>query len=320
MWVNEVTKSTREQKEATFRKVHSFLEENPRMTYRRISKQLDIYEKTASNLVNTMIEEGIITNPQARIKSYGNVKEYVYFLDVKNKLRTYHKWIKEECVVYAGVLVGSPNFWVVSEQPLSIEGEMYVKGVRSDYYVAEPSKMEWNESIAKMREVVSNFPLWEQDESPLAFHLDEELLWDDEDAVLYQEFKYNLRIPYKPLMRKYCISCRKIKTWLKRLYETCTVFTRYFPGGINLHDPYLFFIQTDYEKALVDLFGCFPTSTLYFKVGDMLIIEPYLRSDYLRGNFYHRIQIPSLLETLIEKEYITDYNYVLEEYSYWRSV
>ncbi len=295
-----------------------FSSRNPRITYKSISNKLNVHEKTASRIMNTMFEQGIITNPQVRIRSYANVREYIYFMDVENKLKVYHDFKKEKSVLYTGVLIGSPNIWVVSDRPLKIENPVY-EGIRSDYCVAEPSRMEWNKSIARMRQVVEQVPL-QLSESPLRFHLDEELSWDYEDDILYREFKYDLRKFYKPLMRKYRISSRKIQTWLKRLTETCTVFTRYFPDGINLYDPYLFFIRTEYEKALVDLFGLLPTSTLYFKVGDVLIIEPYLRSDYLRGNYYHRTQIPSMLEVLKEKGYITDYNYVLEEYSYWRSV
>lgn len=299
-------------------KIHSLMDENPRITFKSISKRLNVYEKTASKLVNTMFAQGIITTPQARIKSYSNVKEYVYFMDVENKLKAYHAFIKEGAVVYVGVLIGSPNFWVVSEKPLSLEHVVYA-GVRSDYFVGYPSWMKWKESVAAMKEAVKGFPLTEG-ESPLLCRLDEKLLWDKEDDILYRELKYNLRKPYKPLMRKYCISSRKIQKWLKRLPETCTVFTRYFPEGIRLYDSYLFFVRTNYEKALIDLFGLLPTSTLYFKVGDVLVIEPYLQTGYLRQNFFHKIQIPSLLETLKEKEYIKDYNYVLEEYSYWRRV
>lgn len=314
-----MVKSTKPEREERFRRIHGFLQENPRMTYRSISERLKVNEKTASGMVHLMIEQGIITNPQARIRSYRNVREYVSFVQVKNKFKAYQRAMKDESVLYAGVLMGSPNFWVVSRHPGEVGGDVYVEGVRSDFYVAEPSRKTWNESIAAMKDVVEHFPA-ERGESPLAFHGDEELRWDEEDDTLYWEFKYNVRREYKKLMKKYCISCRKIKTWLKRSNETCTVFTRFFPDGITFYDPHLFFIKTRYEKSVVDLFGMLPTSTLYFKVGDVLVVEPYLRTDYFRESFSRKAQIPLMLEALSDRGYITDYNYVLEDYSYWRTV
>ena len=148
-----MTKSTKNKKETQFRKIHSLMDENPRITFKSISKRLKVYEKTASKLVNTMFAQGIITTPQARIKSFWNMKEYVYFMDVENKLKAYHAFIKEGAVVYVGVLIGSPNFWVVSEKPLSLEYVVYA-GVRSDYYVGYPSWMSWKESVAAMKQLM----------------------------------------------------------------------------------------------------------------------------------------------------------------------
>ncbi|MBU7009355.1 MAG: hypothetical protein HXS46_01595 [Theionarchaea archaeon] len=158
-----------------------------------------------------------------------------------------------------------------------------------------------------MRKKVDDFN--QKDYEPKGYienHWNETIEWDEEDEILYRYFKYNLRKPMKLISAKYCISGQKSYEWLERLPKACTILTSFFPETISAYDPYIFVFETDYEDFIIDLFSELPTSCLFFKVSDKLVLYAHMRGNLLRSTDSeafdtNKLQIPLLIMNLARK-------------------
>jgi hypothetical protein len=145
--------------------------------------------------------------------------------------------------------------------------------------------------------------------------------WDEEDEKLYNAFQYDLRRKLTPVMKENLISGEKIYKWFSRLHETCTIYTQFYPDGIDQYDPYLLTIDTEYEDFVIDLFSQFPTSSTFFTVEEKLFCFCNAKSTYLRRvtrpvNGIEDLEIPLIFKILKQKKYINTWGYSSIEYYY----
>lgn len=280
---------------------------NPRRYIKEIASILQVDPRTASTIMREAFEQGYVTTPQIRRRSYANIKEYVYFVNCKDPLEQYIRYSDNTNVVYHAVLIGFANLMIFSKKKMDIDGDVLIEGYRSDYYVAFAPDQSWESAVKVMQEKVENFnPGNYGPKERIKTHWDESILWDAEDEILFREFKYNLRKALTDIMRKHLISTTKIYEWFKRLPECCTVFTRYFPEGGSSYDPCLFMVETDYEDFIIDLFSELPTSSLFFKVSDKLFLSGRMlktswRRDDLDMSNITQLHIPLLLKDCKER-------------------
>jgi len=262
---------------AQLRRIYEVLIQNFRITITDISKDLGIDRTTARNRVREAFDEGYISEPNVRKKSYLPFIEHVYFVHCKDPLEQYLRFSEDERIVYHAVMDGFANLWVISKEEIDIEGDILISGPRSDYHVAFAPNHSWKTAVKIMKEKVEKFdPDKYEPKGIIQIHWDETIEWDEEDEILYRYFKYDLRKPVTPLKREYSIATRKFKDWLKKLPEYCTIITRYFPGKRSSYDSYIFVFETDYEDFVIDLFSELPTSSLFFKVSNKLILYAYV--------------------------------------------
>ena len=206
---------------------------------------------------------------------------------------------------------GSPNLWVISKEEIDIEGNVLVGGLRSDYHVSLPPNHSWKTSVKNMnKRVEESDPDDHQSKNTLRTHWNETIEWTKKDEKLFREFKYNLRKPLTPIMKKHYIFKDEIEQFFNKLPECCSIITEYYPESISAYDPYLYIFETDYEDFLIDLFSQLPTSCWFFKVSDRLILYTYLDRELLRSGGKRRISdvsklhIPLLTRNLLKKGFI----------------
>ncbi|MBU7014092.1 MAG: hypothetical protein HXS52_06655 [Theionarchaea archaeon] len=248
------------------------------------------------------------------------MKEYMYFISCENPFPRYLSYSKDEQVVYHARMAGFASLWVISKAPLDIKDAIVLEGYRSDYHLSCPPDQSWEHAVEIMTSSIETCDLhrW-QPKGILSNRWDTHVQWDEEDESLYKYFKYNLRKPFSPVMRKHLISSGKIYSFLEKLPSCCTLVTSYFPEGVAAYDPYLFMFETEYEDFVIDVFSQLPTSCFFFKVSGRLFLLAYvkrhlLRYDGLTISDIGQLQIPILVKALMDEGIITSEDHAIVEY------
>jgi hypothetical protein len=216
---------------------------------------------------------------------------------------------------------GFANLWVTSLDKMIIQGNILVGGPVSDMHVSFAPTYSWEEAKRIMWEKVERFdPADYEPKGIVQTHYDEQIEWGEEDEILYRYFKYDLRKPLDPLIKK-GYTKNKIYKWLKKLPECCSIITKYYPQTRAAYDPYIFFFETDYEDFIIDVFSEIPTSPVFFKVSDKLVLYAYVARDFLRVNNQPisnitRVHIPLLIRRLLREGIIKNEMHALVDY-YW---
>ncbi len=266
-------KLTPEKRREHYRIVYELLYKSPRIKVKDAVPVLGLDRHAASNRIDEAFEFGYVSKPQIRLRSYKNTMEYTYLVNSKYPFRLFKKYSKDLEVVYHAMMAGFANLWITSKGKIDMEGDIVAEGYRSDYHVAYAPSHSWEKAIESMQKKVKNFS--PEDYKPkglIQTHWCEPVRWDSEDEALFKYFKYDLRKDLTPVMRGNLISVGKIYDWMETLPQHCTVFTRYFPNGVDSYDPYLFMFETDYEDFIIELFSELPTSSFFFKVQDNLFL------------------------------------------------
>ena len=298
-----------------FRSIYEILWEDPRILNRNITSKIG---EDAGKILKEASEYQYIIGPQARKRSYQNLKEYMYFVKCENPELLYLKYLEDQNIVYHVKTAGFCNLWITAKEKIDIDGDILVEGYRSDYYVSRPPDHTWGTALEIMRKKAEIFrPHYAFPQNYIQTHFDKTIEWTPQDEVLYRYFKYNLRRPLTPVMRDQNISKDKIYNFLERLPETCTVFTDYYPDSLSAYDPYLFMFETDYEDFIIDLFSELPTTSSFFKVSDKLFVHIHVPEELAKiGNsdLSNKFYIPLLIIDLKEKGIVKTSDYIICEY------
>jgi hypothetical protein len=302
---------------------YRLLDKNPRIEYKEVGEILGIDRRTASIIAKEAFEKGLIGGPQCRKKSYRNFLEYVYFINSPVPGKLYRKLKKESRVIYVAKMSGFSDLWITANENIHIDGNIVVKGPRTDYLLSKAIDCSWDHAFSAMNRMIGDFdPSTYIPRKYIQEHWDETVEWSDTDEILFQEMKYDLRKAVEPLAKeKYHIGCGVAYGWLDRLPEFCTIATTYFPETMSAYDPYLFMFETEYEDFIVELFSQLPVSTFFFKVADRLFVHFHVKKEYFRTTGrtaleFDKLQIPLLIRKLRERGIITSCSYAIVEY-YW---
>ena len=312
-----------EERRRQYRIIYESLYENARITNIDISEKIEMSRITASNRLKDAFEHGYITRPQIRKRSYANLKQYMFFVDCKDPLESYLQYKEEQNVVYHAVMDGFANLWVTSLDKMIIQGNILVGGPVSDMHVSFAPFRSWDEAKKIMWEKVEEFdPEQYEPNGIIQTHYDEKIEWDEEDELLYRYFKYDLRKPLHPIARKNHISDQRAWDWLKKLPQCCSIITKYYPQTRAAYDPYIFIFETEYEDFIIELFSEMPSSSLFFRVADTLVLFVHVERELLRRvdsklNEVTQLFIPLLTRSLVKKEIVKSRAHAIVNY-HWR--
>jgi hypothetical protein len=311
-----------EQKMKEYRILFDLLNTKARISYSEIADVLGVDIRTARDRLKEALGKRYITGPQIRKKSFSNLKNYMYLVRSRDPIGLFEELAMDQRVFYHGLLDGFCNLRVVSTEELDIKGTI-CGGPSSDYYVTYPPDQTWEISNQNMWDLVRKFD--PDDYTPKGYiktHWDELAEWSDTDEILFQEFKYNLRFPLQPVVKKHRLWRGSVYDWLKRLPHYCTILTCYFRDSLTAHDPYLFIFETDYEDFIIDLFSQLPTTCWFQRVSGKLIAHMWtLMRPVEQGNVRIRelpeLQIPLMIRDLIMKGVLKSENHAVFK-CYWR--
>lgn len=310
-----------EERRKQYRYIFELLDREPRIYIKDIALKLKIDPNTASNRLAEALKEKYFSLPHLRKLSYHNMIEYVHLVDCRKPLELFRQYQEDSNVIYHARMSGFASMWIITKEKIDIEG-VVINGPRSDYHISYPPNHSWKQAIQIMQRQAEAFNSKEYyPKGIIRNHWDETIEWDEIDEILYREFKYNLRKKFSSIMRTHHISANRIYRFLGRMYESCTVFTRYFPETIMGYDPYLFMFKTDYEDFVIELFSELPTSSFFFKVADKLFLYANIERSSIREPGRHmsdisQLGIPLLVEGLLKRGILESEEHTLVEY-YW---
>jgi predicted DNA-binding transcriptional regulator len=315
-----------EERKKQYRIIYELLCKSTRIHIKDLAHILEIDPYTASRRLREAFEQGYISFPQVRKRSYAALKEYMYFVNCDHPFALYKKHSQDSSIVYHARMIGFANMWIIADKEINIEGDIIEKGLHSDYYVAYAPHHSWIRAIKNMQEKARAFDPKEYEPTGIIeTHWHETIEWDIEDEILLREFKYNVRKKLSPIMKKNRISAEKIYKFFDRMHECCTVFTRYFPETISAYDPYLFMFETDYEDFIISLFSELPTSSFFFKVSDKLFLyanvdRSTLREIGLTMNDISQLHIPLLVDDLLRRGILEREEHGIVEYAWLKDL
>jgi len=311
------------EKRKQYRIIYELMNETPRIRLSSLSKTMKMRPSIIGKRMQEAFDYVYVVRIQIRRRSYANFKEYVYFVKCEDPEGMYEKYTRDENVVYHLLLDGFCDLLVISRGKIDIKGDIVFEGPRSDYHISVPPDRSWDTAISIVQKKLEDFdPEEYQPKGIITCHWDETIEWDEEDEILFRELKYDLRKPVTPLMDKYQISGGKAWEWLRRLPETCTIVTGYYPESISGYDPLVYLFETDYEDFIIELFSELPSTCWFFKVSDRLVL--YLWVD--RGSMENanrpisdisKLHIRNLVRDLLKKGIINSKARARVE-CYWR--
>jgi hypothetical protein len=317
---------SQEDKEKDYRKIYEVLWDEPRVFKNNLAEILGLNRRTALKRFNRAIKEGYVLMPQIRKRSYANLKEHVYFVKCNYPFGLYMKLSEDNNVVYHAQINGFANLWVRSKEKINFEKfnydiEIIFEGDSSDVYVPFAPNHSWDKALIIMDEMVANFDHRKyRPKEILKIRWNETLdWWDEKFEILYGEFKYDLRSKYTPIETEHSIWPLYIKEFLDKVEEACTVFTGFFPKGVEVYDPYLFMFETDYEDFIIELFSQLPTFSFFFKVPNRLFAYLYLKKDSIRKSGLNmsdvnKLQIRLLIHNLFGKGILKSEKHAIVEF------
>ena len=317
-------RTTPTQRKKQYRIIYELLFKDPRIHKNALSSALG-GGRTPGLRLKEAHDFQYIVGPEIRRRSFENLKEYMYFVKCNHPEIPYLTYREDMNVVYHAKTRGFCDLWIISKKKLDIEGTIIHEGYRSDYYVSYAPDRTWDTSREITRKMIDVFnPKNYEPDFLVKERFGETVDWTEEDELLYQYFKYNLRKPFTPVIRDLKISRDELNNFFEKLPECCTIFTDYFPDGLPSYDPYLFMVETDYEDFVIDLFSQFPTSASFFKVSDKLFVYVNIPKEVIRGTDLqvnlNKLYIPLLFIDMLEKGIIRNKDDVLVDYSIGKSL
>ena len=283
--------------------------ENPRIPKNHISRKFNVKNpKTGEAWINSALKKQIIGVPVFRRKSFLNFREYFYFIKTDYPHKLFEDLKKEENLMYFCVQSGPSNFQVISTEEIDFKGDVILSGYRSDYYVTVPPKSNLENAlplIVKKSRTVNETGK----ESPLIFHESLYEKWDKGMEDIYKELHNDIRKPFLQVIKNVNTYSNKIAQWMKTRDEFGQTIVTYFPQGVAAYQLTLFFIETEYDALLIDLFSHYPVSTVFYRLDTHVVMSIYLPFPYESRSFVHEV-----LTELAKKELVGGYTHSTIEY------
>ena len=294
--------------------IYKILLKNPRISKSQMTRRFKVNPKTLDIWWKAALEKRIIIPPVFRRKSFLNFKEYFYFLSVEDPYELYRSLQEEDSPIsYYSVHTGSCNFQIISRDPIDPHGDPIISGPRSDYYATIPPPCTFEEGVTKIEQLLRKVEKIDIKESPLQYHDESYEPWDEVDEAIFWEICNNIRTPLTSVIRSLGTYNDKAWSWFKNRDAFGDTITMFFPQGESSYQLSIYFIKTENDSVIMDIFSQLPTTTLFYRVLDTMIMCIYLP-------FYPspkaRIIPYKVLHTLKKRELVDKYTNSIVQYYY----
>lgn len=294
--------------------IFEILLEDPRIPKSQMTRIFNVNPKTFEKWWKAAIEKGIIILPVFRRKSFLNFREYFYFLRVEDPHRLYKSLQREsESLTYFSVQTGFCNFQIISNEPIAPEGEIILSGPRSDYFVTTPPNCRFEKGVKRIEDLLQDLGSLTPRDSPLQCHDITFEPWDEMDEAIFREICHNVRKPFASVVKSAGTYNDKAWSWFRNRDKFGDTITMFFPKGESSYQLSLYCIETQHDSLIIDIFSQLPTSSVFYRIRDklmMCIYLPFFPSPEARI-------IPfEVLSVLKRKELVDDYTNSVVQYGY----
>lgn len=247
------------------------MEKKPRVQPAELGRRAGVSRKTAKRHLDNFMETEVLYPPQLRLKRCKQIAEFVYLLKVTDVEAFVPILEENKFVFYYCLLGGSYNLIFMSYVPVDLSHlkgyrKAVLSGIRSNYYVPPVKNRSYNTAFKRIVERCN------QKIEPSMFDMKiEDFKWTEELWALFCDLKYDLRINYTPLVRKYEFKESTFYERINLLKRYCDVYVPLYPEKEPNYTFFYFLIKTDYQKFVAESFGQLPVFTNHIRIKDYLL-------------------------------------------------
>jgi len=293
--VNQIAKKTLNK----YFQIYEQIYQDPFIPLYQITKNTKVSRSTVSRYVAKMYELSILQGPSISMKPAENYHQYAYFLNVNDPLTVYRRLKGFPGVVSRSLTAGSWNLLVIFNRLMDLSvlsgvRKCFLQGVKGVTHLSKVGGLDWDESIQRMKTAVPEEKGTLDEEGP-------ELYWKEEEWILFDQFKYNIREKTMPVLKKVDIRYEQYQKWISQLHEVSLVQPAFFPLQQKNYFFFDFLFQSEYHKGLANVLEMLPSTSFFFSVGEHLLARLSFVDKKQRDDLY------SVINELIKKEYITQW-------------
>jgi hypothetical protein len=248
------------------------MRKDPRVPTKHLAKKVRVTRNTAAKYLDEFIEDRILFPPQLRLKMTKQITEYVYLLKIKDPI-SFSEFIKNHNSVFYTCMLGGPfNILFMSYTPLTVSHldgyeDTILAGIRSDYKVPTVQKRDFSTGWKIMMEKINNPP----EKSMIPNTLPKGGGWTPELWELYNHLKYDVRIGFTPLVKKFKFHATTFYKRYRDLLTLTDVFVPFYPLGEKRYTSFYLLFETDYQQFIIDSFGELPVYSTHMRIKDLLL-------------------------------------------------
>jgi len=293
--VNQIARKTLDR----YFQIYEQIYEDPFIPLRQITKNTNVSRSTVSRYVAKMYELSILQGPFISVKPAENYHQYAYFLMVNDPLTVYRRLKGFPGLISRSLTAGNWNLLVICDRLMHLSvlsgvRKCILQGVKGVTHLSKVGGLDWDESIQNMKAAVP-------EEKCTLYEEGAELLWKEEEWILFDQFKHNIREKTMPVLKKVDIRYEQYQKWVSQLQEVSLVQPAFFPLQQKNYFFIDFLFQSEYQKGLANVLGMLPSTSFFFSVDKYLLARLSFVDTKQRDDLY------SVIHTLQEKEYITQW-------------
>jgi DNA-binding Lrp family transcriptional regulator len=249
--------------------------ENPRIKVYEIAQYLNVTRNTVYKRWKKAMENGILFNPQLRLKMVADVKEHVYVISSDTAFRTYNQFKKDSRLCYETFATGYIDLLFITSEPLPQReltslGTVVLDGTRSTYICPRVPATQYETAMSDIEDFA------QQDFEPSHWIVEyppRDIVWKRRDWELFSLLLYDMTKKYTELAKSIKMSYDGFRWSLRRILANTQVIVPYYPEGYSRYTRFLFMFQSKHEQMLIDLFSMVPCFTMLYKVKDWLLVH-----------------------------------------------
>ena len=247
------------------------MEDYPRVQPAEMGRKAGISRHTAKKYLELFMDEDILHSPQMRLKMSTQIAEYVYLLKVTDTDAIIPALEAEKYVFYYCLCGGPFNLILMSYVPIDLShlkefDQTILGGIRSNFYVPSMVNQSYKTAYQNILEKYS------KKVEPSMFEMKfEEFNWTEELWELYCNLKYDLRIDFTSLVKRYGFKSSTFYERINLLLNYCDIYIPMYPLGETNYTSFYFLIKTKFQKFIAESFGQLPVFSSHIRVKDYLL-------------------------------------------------
>ena len=145
---------TLEEKRKQYRIIYDILFKEPRVPKKILR---EILGRTENIRFIEALDLEYIVGPEIRIRSFKNLKEYLYLLKCQDPDLSYLKYRENPHVIFHTQMGGFSDLFIISKRKIDIDEDVMIEGYRTDYHVSYAPDHLWEKALENMWRKVEIF-------------------------------------------------------------------------------------------------------------------------------------------------------------------